>query len=81
MHKFSLREVGSKLKKSIVFLFFSLCLIYISITSYAWAGDVQLAPDGTYVGGEPQSAPDGTYIGSEPQLAPDGTYVGVESDW
>ena len=61
-------EEGSKLKKSIVFLLFSLCLIFISIASYVWAGDVHLAPDGTFVGGEPQ-------------LAPDGTYVGVESDW
>jgi hypothetical protein len=49
-------------------LLFSLCFIFISITSYVWAGDVYLAPDGTFVGGEPQ-------------LAPDGTFVGVESDW
>ena len=69
------------MKKSIVFLLFSLCLIFISITAYVWAGDVHLAPDGTFVGGEPQWAPDGTFVGGEPQLAPDGTYVGVESDW
>jgi hypothetical protein len=85
---------SSKLKKSIVCLLFSLCFIFISITSYVWAGDVylapdgtfvggepQLSPDGTFVGGEPQLAPDGTFVGGEPQLAPDGTFVGVESDW
>lgn len=42
----------------------------------ASAGDVHLAPDGTYVGGNPQLAPDGTYVGGKPQLAPDGSYVG-----
>jgi hypothetical protein len=80
-HKLLFSEESSKLKKSIVCLLFSLCFIFISITSYVWAGDVYLAPDGTFVGGEPQLAPDGTFVGGEPQLAPDGTFVGVESDW
>jgi hypothetical protein len=39
-------------------------------------GRVQLAPDGTYVGGIPHMAPDGIYVGGTPRLAPDGTYVG-----
>lgn len=30
--------------------------------------DVQIAPDGTYVGGEPELTPDGTYVGGEPEL-------------
>jgi hypothetical protein len=49
------------MKKSIVCLL-SLCFIFISNTSYVLAGDVYLAPDGTYVEGEPQLAPDGTYL-------------------
>jgi hypothetical protein len=89
-----LKKADSTMKKSIICLLFSLCFIFISSTSYVWAGDVylapdgtyvkgkpQLAPDGTYVGGEPQLAPDGSYVGGEPQLAPDGKYVGSESDW
>ena len=49
-------------------LFIILAIIIISITSYVWAGDVYLAPDGTFVGGEPQLAPDGTFVGSEGDL-------------
>ena len=44
-------------KLFIVFLSFTLCIVFVSSTSYVWA-DVQLAPDGTYVDGDPQLAPD-----------------------
>ena len=66
-------------KLFIVFLSFTLCIVFVSSTSYVWA-DVQLAPDGTYVDGDPQLAPDGTYVGGDPQLAPDGTYVGGDPE-
>ena len=43
-------------KLFIVLLSFTLCVVFVSSTSYVWA-DVQLAPDGTYVDGDPQLAP------------------------
>ncbi len=48
-------------KLFIVFLSFTLCIVFVSSTSYVWA-DVQLAPDGTYVGGDPELANDGTSL-------------------
>ena len=39
------------MKKSIFCLLFSSCFIFMVSTSCVWAGDVYLAPDGTYVGG------------------------------
>ena len=51
-------------------------LLGLLLSSTAFAQAVQLAPDGSYVGGTPQLAPDGSYVGGTPQLAPDGSYVG-----
>ena len=62
------------MQRLLIFLFFSLLFLF---SPSAWAGDVQLAPNGTYVGGKPQLAPNGTYVGGEPQLAPNGKYVGT----
>ncbi len=36
-----------------------------------------LAPDGTYVSGDhAELAPDGSFVGGNPELAPDGSYTG-----
>jgi hypothetical protein len=46
------------------------------LATLAYAEDVQIAPDGSWVYGEPHIAPDGTWVGGEPEIAPDGTWVG-----
>jgi hypothetical protein len=66
----------TNIKRRIVCLFFSLCFIFVFSASYVWAGDIRMAPDGSYVGGKPRLAPDGSYVGGKPQMAPDGSYVG-----
>ena len=50
--------------------------IVVLLSAGALAGDLNLAPDGTWVRGNPQLAPDGSWVGGNPQLAPDGTWVG-----
>jgi hypothetical protein len=42
----------------------------------AFAQAPQMAPNGTFVGGQPQMAPNGTFVGGQPQMAPNGTWVG-----
>lgn len=53
------------MKKLITFLFILL------ICSNAFAG---------YDDDSPQMAPDGSWVGGDPQMAPDGSWVGVDDD-
>ena len=53
-----------------------LVIAVLLVASAAYADDINMAPDGTYVSGTPTMAPDGTYTGGNPSMAPDGTYVG-----
>jgi hypothetical protein len=46
------------------------------VVKVACAGDVQIAPDGSWVYGEPRIAPDGSWVGGNPKIAPDGSWVG-----
>ncbi|MGF6921889.1 membrane-bound metal-dependent hydrolase YbcI (DUF457 family) [Paraburkholderia sp. 40] len=48
----------------------------LAVIQPAYAQNVQMAPNGTYVGGTPQMAPSGSYVGGIPHMAPDGSYVG-----
>jgi hypothetical protein len=48
----------------------------ISCVATGAFAQVQVAPNGTYVGGQPHIAPNGTYVGGQPYIAPNGTYVG-----
>ncbi len=40
-------------------------LVAVGFTVNIHANDINLVPDGTYVGGEPELAPDGTYVGTD----------------
>jgi hypothetical protein len=48
--------------------------------AYARSDNVQLAPDGTYVGGDPNMAPNGQWVGGEPNMAPNGQWVGGQPE-
>ena len=51
--------------------------LLVFVFTAAPADDLQIAPDGTWVGGgDPQIAPDGTWVGGDPRIAPDGSWVG-----
>ena len=60
------------------------CFLYSNLTAqtlcpdgtYVSGNECNMAPDGSYVGGEAQLAPDGSYVGGEPKMAPDGSYTG-----
>jgi len=38
-------------------------MTYLLLIGLMLGTDIQMAPDGTYVGGRPEMAPDGSYVG------------------
>ena len=54
----------------------SATLALLTVMQPACAQNIQMAPNGTYVGGTPQMAPNGSYVGGTPHMAPNGSYVG-----
>ena len=56
----------------------TLILLGLLIATEA-AGQLQMAPDGSYVQGTPHIAPNGSWTGGVPTLAPNGQWVGTGS--
>jgi len=76
------------MKKNIL----AIAILTLSASVLSFGYYTQMAPDGSFVGGNPQMAPDGSFVGGNGpvtmcpdgtfvsgscQMAPDGSFVGI----
>ena len=56
----------------------AILILATGLTSIDAISDPQMAPDGSWVGGDSQMAPNGSWVGGEPEMAPDGSWIGTD---